>query len=102
MSENYPLGSTLTFRPDAEVNMTFSPAPISMAEARQIGLTYCEASQPEREALLEALGPIMIRRSLLVFANLAARLNDRDAAAYARNLRASITTLRGYRTEAAS
>jgi hypothetical protein len=91
----------VTVTPDAEVGMTFTPAPISKADARQMGLTFCEASQPEREALLLELGPIMTRRSLLVFADLAAVMGERDTAEYARNLRDSITTLRGY-TEAAS
>lgn len=47
----------------------------------------------------DALGPIMIRRSLLVIANVAARLGDRDAAEYARDLCSRITT--GRKTEVA-
>ncbi|MGD9958141.1 hypothetical protein [Nocardioides sp.] len=91
MNENYPLGPALTFVPDEDVDVAFAPAPISKADARSIGLAFCEASDGEREAMLADLDPKMVRRSLLVFANLAARLGEPDAAAYARDLRAAIT-----------
>ncbi|MCD4527451.1 hypothetical protein [Nocardioides sp. cx-173] len=92
----------MKFTPDEGAEVAFSPAPISKADARQIGLAFCEASEPEREALLADLGPLMVRRSLLVFSNLAARMGEPDAAAYARDLRSGITALRVYKTEAAS
>lgn len=97
---DYPLGGTLTFTADENVEVGFTPAPITKADARQIGLAVCEASDDERQAMLDALGPVMIRRSLLVIANLAARLGDRNAADYARDLRASITV--GRKAEVAS
>ncbi|WGY04006.1 hypothetical protein QI633_09595 [Nocardioides sp. QY071] len=94
MTENdnamYPLGRSLTFVPEDGVEVEFRPAAISIADARMIGLTYCEASEPERDALLAALGGGMVRRSLRVFANTAARLGEPDAAAYARDLRDEI------------
>ncbi len=99
---DYPLGTTLAYSPDEEVDIAFTPAGISKAEARQLGLTFCEAGDEERAALLDAVGPVMIRRSLLVLGNLAARMGEPDAAAYARNLRSSITVLRGYTVEDAS
>lgn len=102
MNENHPLGSTMTFTPDEGAEVAFTPVGISKADARQIGLAFCEASDPEREALLADLGPLMIRRSLLVFSNLAARMGEPETAAYARDLRTSITALRVYKTEAAS
>jgi hypothetical protein len=98
--KDYPLGGTLVFTPDDGVEVGFKPAPITKADARQIGLDFCEASEPEREALLADLGPTMVKRSLLVLANLAARLGDNDAADYARNLRNRIEV--GRKTEAAS
>src|SRR4051812_38066769 len=91
MDENYPLGPALAFAPDEDVEMSFTPTPISKADARQIGFAFCEASEDEREAMLSALDPKMVRRSLMVFANLAARMGEPDAAAYARDLRAAIT-----------
>lgn len=91
MSENYPLGPALAFVPDVDVELAFTPTPISKADARQIGLAFCEATDDEREAMLSALDPKMVRRSLLVFANLAARMGESDAAAYARDLRDRIT-----------
>lgn len=91
MRENYPLGPALAFMPDEEVEMTFIPTPISKADARSIGLAFCEATDDEREAMLSALDPKMVRRSLLVFANLAARMGEPDAATYAKNLRDQIT-----------
>jgi hypothetical protein len=102
MNENYPLGSTMTFVPDEGTDLAFKPASISKTDALQIGLAFCEASDPEREAMLSDLGPIMVRRSLLVLTNVAARVGDRDAAAFARNLRSQITVLRTHRDEAAS
>lgn len=77
--------------PDEGVEVGFRPASISKADARQIGLTFCEASEVEQQAMLDALGLIMIRRSLLVIGNLAARLGDPDSADYARDLRNRIT-----------
>lgn len=91
MEENYPLGPALVFVPDEDVDLAFAPTPISKADARSIGLAFCEASDDEREAMLTALDPKMVRRSLLVFANLAARMGEPDTAAYARDLRGSIT-----------
>jgi hypothetical protein len=95
MSENYPLGGTLVFTPDDEVSIAFTPAPITKAEALRIGVDFCEASDPEREALLVELGPVMVRRSLLVLSNVALRVGDTEAAAYARDLRDRIATERG-------
>lgn len=92
MSENYPLGGTLSFTPDDDVAVSFTPAPITKAEALRIGADFCEASEPERDALLAELGGVMVRRSLLVLTNVAARLGDTDAAAYARELRDQIAT----------
>lgn len=97
MNENYPLGPALTFTPDENVDLAFTPTPITKADALQIGLEFCEASDVERDALLAALDPKMIRRSLLVFANLAARMGESDAAAYARDLRDEITFTRKVR-----
>lgn len=91
MSENYPLGPALAFVPDEDVDLAFTPTPISKADARSIGLAFCEASDDERAAMLADLDPKMVRRSLLVFANLAARMGEPDTAGYARDLRAGIT-----------
>lgn len=102
MSENYPLGGTLMFTAGDDVDVSFTPAPITKAEALAIGMDLCEASQPERDALLAELGPVMAKRSLLALSNVAARLGDRDAAAYARDLRDQITTKGDADTEAAS
>jgi hypothetical protein len=97
---DYPLGGTLTFTADEGVEVGFKPAPITKADALQIGMTFCEAEDTEREAMLSALGPTMLKRSLLVLANVAARVGDRDAADYARDLRSRIAT--GRKVEAAS
>lgn len=99
MTRNYPLGGTLRFTPDEGIEMALKPAAISKADAREIGLTFCQASDDEREALLAALGGPMVKRSLLVFANTAARLGEPDAATYARDLRDRIETTRGRRNE---
>lgn len=96
MNEKYLLGSTATFTPDDGVEMTWSPAPISKTDARQIGLEFCEAGDDERAALLADLGPVMIRRSLGLFADLAAKMGEPDSAQYARDLRSQITVGRGY------
>jgi hypothetical protein len=77
MGENYPLGPALTFVPDEDVGVAFTPTPISKADARSIGMAFCEASDDEREAMLADLDPKMVRRSLLAFANLAARMDER-------------------------
>lgn len=90
MNETYPMGPALTWVPDEGVDVTFAPTPISKAEARSIGLAFCEASDDERAAMLADLDPKMVRRSLLVFANLAARMGEPDAATYARSLRDQI------------
>ncbi len=90
-TKDYPLGGTLTFTADDGV-VGFTPAPITKADALRIGLDFCEASEPERDALLADLGPVMIRRSLLVLGNVAARVGDAEAATYARALRDEITT----------
>lgn len=92
MSTNYPLGGTLSFTAEDELDIQFEAAPITKAEALAIGMDLCEASAPEREALLAELGATMAKRSLLVLSNVAARLGDHDAAAYARDLRDSIAT----------
>lgn len=89
--ENYPLGRSLTFTPD-DAEIEFRPAAISAADARLIGLTYCEVDDDERDAMLDVLGGGMVRRSLRVFANTASRLGEPDAATYARNLRDELTT----------
>lgn len=96
MNEKYLLGSTVIFTPADDMEMTFSPAPISTADARQIGLEFCEAGDDERAALLADLGPVMIRRGLALFADLAAKLGEPDSAQYARDLRSQITVGRGY------
>ena len=93
-TKDYPLGGTLTFTADDGVEVGFTPAPITKGDALRVGLDFCEASEPERDALLADLGPVMIRRSLLVLGNVAARVGDADAATYARDLRAEITTTR--------
>lgn len=87
--EDYPNGGTMHFEsdPDAEVQMEFRPAAISKTDARRIGLTFCETDDAGREAMLAVCGPTMIRRSLLVFANLAARMGEPDTATYAHDLR---------------
>ncbi|UMG92837.1 hypothetical protein [Nocardioides sp. TF02-7] len=90
MNENYPLGRSLTFTHD-HGEVAFRPAAISAADARVIGLRYCEASEDERDEMLAVLGGPMVKRSLRVFGNTAARLGDPDAAAYARGLREEIT-----------
>jgi hypothetical protein len=97
---NYPLGGTLTFTADDGVAVGFKPAPITKGDALQIGFTFCAALDDEREALLADLGPTMVKRSLLVLANVAVRLGDRDAADYARGLRNRIEV--GRKVEAAS
>lgn len=99
MNENYPLGGTLRFVSDEGVDIAFTPTAITKADAREIGLRFCEASDDERKALLAALGPTMLKRSLLVFANTAARLGEPDAATFARDLRDRIETTRGRRNE---
>ncbi|KAA1423193.1 hypothetical protein [Nocardioides antri] len=96
---NFPLGGTMRFTPDEGVEVALKPAAISKADAREIGLTFCEASDDEREALLAALGPTMLKRSLLVFANTAARVGEPGAATFARDLRERIVTTRGRRNE---
>lgn len=100
MAESYPLGGTLSFTADEDVEITFTPAPITKADALRIGVDFCEASEPERDALLAELGGVMIRRSLLILANVAARVGDTDAAAYARDLRDQIATGRSKRAVA--
>ena len=103
MSENYPLGGTLVFTPDDEgAKLAFTPASITKAEALRIGVDFCEASEPERDALLAVLGPVMVRRSLLVLTNVALRVNDTDAAAYASDLRSRITLGRDDESKAPS
>lgn len=95
MSENYPLGGTMTFTPDEGVEVALSPAPITKGEALRIGVDFCEAGDPEREALLAELGPVMLCRNLLVLSNVALRVGDSEAAAYARDLRDRIEVVRG-------
>lgn len=92
MDVNYPLGGTLAFTAEDGAEVGFTPAPITKADALRLGLDFCEASDPEREALLADLGPVMVRRSLLVLSNVAARVGDANAAEYAKTLRAEITT----------
>lgn len=94
MTENYPLGPALAFVPDEDVDVAFHPTPITRADALQIGLAFCEASDDERAAMLLDLDARMVRRSLRVFANLAARMGEPDAGAYARDLRDRITFTR--------
>jgi hypothetical protein len=86
----YALGGTLVFSPDDDQDVAFTPTPITKAEALRIGVDFCEASDPEREALLAELGPVMVRRSLGVLTKVAARLGDTDAATYASDLRAMV------------
>ncbi|WP_310964752.1 hypothetical protein [Nocardioides terrisoli] len=92
MNENYPLGGTLAFTADDEADLSFTPAPITKSDALGIAMDFCEASEPEREALLADLGPVMLKRSLVMLSNVAHGAGDHDAARYALDLRDRITT----------
>lgn len=78
---------------DGEV-LTLVPSRPSKAAALQIGWEFYEADEPTQDALLDELGPVLVRRSLRAFGNYAARTGQRDVAEYAAMLRDEITVVR--------
>ena len=102
MNENTTLGVVAEFTAHPGVDIVFTPSRPSKAECLQIAWLFYEASGPEQEAMLADFGGVLVRRSLRVFANYAARTGQREVAEYANELRDSITVVRDDDTEAAS
>jgi hypothetical protein len=104
MNESTPLGTGVEFTSAVEFEdgetVVFTPSRPGKAEVIQIGWLYYEASEPEQDAMLDDLGPVLVRRSLRVFANYAARTGQREVAEYAALLRDEIKVLRDDETEA--
>lgn len=99
MSEKNTLCVVVTFDAAADFEdgdtIVMRPSRPGKAEALAIGWAFYEASEPEQDALLAECGPVLVRRSLRVFANYAKRDGQREVADYAEMLRDEITVVRG-------
>lgn len=93
MNENSTIGTVVEFVPDEGNDMDFTPSRPGKDECVQIGWSFYEADDAAQDAMLDELGPVLVRRSLRVFGNVAARTGQRDVAEYAAMLRAEITVL---------
>jgi hypothetical protein len=74
--------------------IVLTPSRPSKIEAIQIGWKFYEADEETQTAMLNDLGPVLVRRSLRVFGNYAARTGQRDVAEYAAMLRDEIKVVR--------
>lgn len=98
MSEKQTLGTVVEFTgevefPDGET-IVMSPSRPSKAEALAIGWAYYGAAEVEQDAMLDDLGPVLVRRSLMAFRNYASRTGQRDVAAHASLLRDEVEVVR--------
>lgn len=106
MNEIETTGTVVEFTAEESVDLSMNPSRPSKAEALQIGSAYFEAAnsvggdEADLDALLTEFGPILVRRSLKVFANLAARTGQREVAKFVWGLRDDITIVRGTDDEA--
>lgn len=98
MSEIETLGAVVEFVGDMEFadgeTIVMTPSRPSRDEALAIGWAYFEAPDVEQDSMLAEFGPVLMRRSLQVFGNYAARTGQRDVAEYAALLREEIEVVR--------
>ena len=100
MNENYPMGRTMVFHPDTDLDLAFTAAAITKAQALLIGNDFCEATDRDRTAMLAQCGAVIIRKSLRILAAAADSVGDDDAARYARDLRNDVGAYLPTTTEA--
>jgi hypothetical protein len=97
MNEYDTTGTVVTFEGSEEFEdgtvIGFSPSRPGKAEALKLGWDYFEADQPTQDRMLDQHGPVLMRRSLLVFGNYAARTGQREVAKYVAMLREEITVV---------
>lgn len=87
---------TLTFTPANDTDVTFKSARISKEDAILLGMEYYNAPTVQAEdAIIEAHNAIMVRRSLLAFANYASRTGQPEVAKVAKAMRDEIIVLKG-------
>lgn len=94
MSETNTIGTVVEFVPDDGVDLGFTPSRPGKDECVQIGWRFYEGDDTAQAAMLDDLGPVLVRRSLRVFGNYASRTGQRDVAEYAATLRDEIKVLR--------
>lgn len=98
MSKNTTtLGTVVTFTAE-DSNIVLRPSKVSRDECRLIGWGYytaiADGDTKTQTAMLNTHGAILMRRSLLVFANYASRTNQPAVAKFAKGLRDEITAVR--------
>ena len=111
MTENTTLGTVVEFAATADVDIVMKASRPSKDDCLVIGWAYFEAAtrdgfgtvaeggcrrdEADMDALLEEHDPILVRRSLKVFANYASRTGQREVAEYAALLRDEIKVVTG-------
>lgn len=84
----------INFTPDADTTVDFRPARVSKTDALQIGYAYytaaAEGREQEMDAMIEEVGSLLARRSLMAFANTVRKHGHTAVADAALSLRSDI------------
>lgn len=92
------LGTVVTFTAEGDNDIALRPSKVSRDECRVIGLDYYNAVADNDtktiNKMLANFGGILVRRSLLVFANYASRVGEPEVAKAAKSMRNEITKVR--------
>jgi hypothetical protein len=76
----------INFTADKDVAVEFKPARVSKPECLSIGHDYFQADDKGRDAMLETLGGVLVRRSLLIFGNWCRRNGQKPVGDYTLNV----------------